>query len=109
MTILGQVNEDSTAYLTVTFKDKDGVAGDPTSATYRIDDEESGDPVRASTAITLDGDGTVTITLDVTDNAIINSALPSEIKVVTIIGVISAGSDEVAAEFKYRVINLAYV
>ena len=41
-----QVNERSTAYLTVTFKDKDRAAQQPTAASYRIDDVATGTEIR---------------------------------------------------------------
>lgn len=104
MTDLEQVNERSTAYLTVTFRDKAGAAQAPASATYRIDDVGSGQPVRGDTAITAPG-STVEIVLTDEDNAIRNAAASYERRRVTVTAEYGAG-EAVRAEYAYRVINL---
>ena len=50
-----RVNEKSTAYLTVTFRDKAGAAQAPASAKYRIDDVTTGQLVRGDTDISSPG------------------------------------------------------
>ena len=46
-----RVNEKSTAYLAVTFRDKAGTAQAPVTASYRIDDVTTGQQVRDDTDI----------------------------------------------------------
>lgn len=100
-----QVNEKSTAYLTVAFTDKDGVPAAPASATYRIDDATGAGAIRASTA--LGAGASVEITLTKEDNAIVNAANRFETRVVTVIAVYGA-SDELRDEYRYQVKNLDY-
>lgn len=101
-----RVNEQSTAWLTVAFKDKAGAAQAPASATYRIHDVASGDLVREAT-LTAPG-STVEIVLTDEDNALRNEAAGYEERRVTVEAQFGAG-DAVTAEFRYRVINLAGV
>ncbi len=107
MADLEQVNERSTAYLTVTFRDKAGAAQAPASAAYRIDDVGSGQPVRGDTAISAPGSA-VEIVLTTADNAIRNAAAGYERRRVTVTAEYGAG-EAVRAEYVYRVINLAGV
>jgi hypothetical protein len=101
-----QVNEQTTAYLTITFKDKDGANAAPNSATYRIDCKTTGKAIRATTA--LPGGATPEIVLTSDENKIQNLNNSSEIKRVTIIGVYGV-DDKVTDEFEYEVLNLAGV
>ena len=101
-----QVNEQSTAYLAVTFKNKAGAAEAPASASYRIDDLATGEPVRAETS--LPATGTVEIKLTPADNTILNPLNRYEHRQVTVIGLYGE-DDAVRAEFLYRVINLSKV
>ena len=100
------VNEGSTAYLTVTFRDKNAAAAQPTSSTYQIDAED-GTSIRVSTALSPSS-GVVEITLDKNDNALKDSSLPIERHRVTVNGVFGS-NDEVNSEFIYEVRNLAEV
>lgn len=100
------VNEKNTAYLTVTFLDKDGAQEAPTSISYRIDDEESGSAILAPTAVTPGA--SVTITITPAQNAILDASKAQEAKLVTITGVYSA-SDQVTHEYRYQVKNLRHV
>lgn len=100
------VNEKSTAYLTVTFKDKAGVQQVPASATYRIDCLTTGTAIKAETALTPAG--SVEITLTPTDNRIIAAANVRESRRVTVNAVYGA-SDEVHDQFDYDVENRAFV
>lgn len=101
-----QVNEKSTAYLTVSFYDKDSVLAQPTSATYRVD-TEAGEAIRTSTALTPVG-GQVEITLLASDNAIITTNAVREIHVVTVSAVYGS-DDELHDAYRYEVVNLAQV
>ena len=98
-----QVNERSTAYLTVTFKDKAGAAQQPTAASYRIDDVATGAQIRADTPLTP---GTsVEITLTPADNAVVSPRLEVEKHVVTVTGTYGE-DDAVRAQYVYEVVNL---
>lgn len=100
------VNEQSTAYLTVTFKDKAGAAVSPASASYRIDDVQSGTAVRADTALTPAAQ--VEITLSPTDNTLVDPTKRQEIRRLTVTGVYGA-SDKVSAKYDYQLANLTFI
>ena len=102
-----RVNEKSTAYLTVTFRDKAGAAQAPATATYRIDDVATGQPVRSDTDISAP-DSTVELTLTVTDNTLKNPIAAAEQRRVTVTAEYGSG-DAVRSEYIYEVINLAGV
>lgn len=102
-----RVNEKSTAYLTVTFRNKAGAAQAPTSAKYRIDDVTTGQQVRGDTDI-ASPDSTVEVTLTVDDNTLKNPIAAAEQRRVTVTGTYGDG-DEVRAEHIYEVLNLAGV
>ena len=102
-----RVNEKSTAYLTVTFRDKAGAAQAPASAKYRIDDVTTGQPVRGDTDISSPG-STVELTLTVDDNALKNPIVAAEQRRVTVTAEYGSG-DAVRSEYIYEVFNLAGV
>lgn len=103
---IGQVNEKSTAYLTVVCKDKAGVAQAPAALRYRIDDVYSGQPVRDDTPLTPAA--TVEIALTPEDNTLLNGFASSEGRRVTVTAEYGE-SDAVNSEFVYEVVNLAGV
>ena len=100
------VNEKSTAYLTVTFKDKGGNEEAPDSATYRVDDVDSDTPMKEKTALSVAA--SVEIKLEPSVNAIVNPDKTYEIRRVTIEALYGA-SDGVNDEYDYRLKNLAKV
>ncbi len=102
-----RVNEKSTAYLTVTFRDKAGAAQAPATARYRIDDVATGEQVRAEEEISSP-DGTIELRLEVGDNTLLNAIAKTEQRRVTVVAEYGAG-DAVTAEFIYEVVNLAGV
>ena len=102
---MDQVNENSTAYLTVAFADKTGAPAVPTSATYRIDDVTNNVPIRGVTALTPAA--SIEITLVPADNAI--SGRASEIHRVTVTAQYGGATDAVNSEYDYQVVNLRYV
>jgi hypothetical protein len=104
--MLSEVNEDTTAYLTVAFLDKDGAQEAPSSLTYRIDCLTNGQEVKGDTALTPGG--SVEITLSAADNAIISQTNGVETRVVTVEASYGA-SDGLKAEYKYNVRNLKNV
>ena len=102
-----QVNEQSTAYLTVTFRNKAGVAEAPATAKYRIDDVASGSAVLGETAITPVA-ATVEVRLTPANNTLLVAGNPAELRRVTVIG--EYGQDDaVTSEYLYEVVNLSGV
>lgn len=100
------VNEDSTAYLTVTPKDKNGDPQAPTGMSYAIHDAGSGKEVRGSTNVSPGS--SVEITLTPGDNAIFNIWGKDDKRRVTVVATYAA-DDQVVAEFVYDVVNLRHV
>jgi len=100
------VNEKSTSYLGVTFKDNTGAQSSPSGVTYRIDCLTTGQSVLAVTSATAGAAITITITPD--NNAIINPGNNQETKRVTVIGSYNA-ADEVTGQYDYIVQNLTGV
>lgn len=100
------VNEGTTAYLTVTFKDKAGVNAAPASATYRIDCLTTGAAIKATTPLPVGA--SVEITLTKTDNRIVTAANVREQRRVTVVGAYGA-DDQVQHEYDYDVLNLKFV
>lgn len=100
------VNEGTTAYLTVTFKDKAGANAAPASATYRIDCLTTGAAIKATTP--LSAGASVEITLTKTDNRIVTAANVREQRRVTVVGTYGA-DDQVQHEYDYDVLNLKFV
>jgi hypothetical protein len=100
------VNEDSTAYLTVTFLDKDGTAAVPSSASYRIDCLTNASEVKDDTVLTPAS--SIEITLSAADNAIITQTNAIERRLVTVFATYGA-SDGVKDEYEYNVQNMRKV
>lgn len=101
-----EVNEGTTAYLSVTFLDKDGAEQEPATVTYRVHEMATGVQIRGDTSVTP-GE-TVEITLSVADNAILNQAALYETHVVTVAATYGEG-DAVRSQYQYRVRNLRAV
>ncbi len=99
---MADVNEGSQARLTMTFKDFDEAAADPTSPTMAIHDQLSDTEIRAAAAISTTS-GVAIEVITAAENAMVDSALDYEVHRVTI------QSDEVNEEFRFRVRNLAQV
>ncbi len=97
-----EVREGSQARLTMTFKDFDGSAADPTTPTMAIHDLLSGTEIRAAAAISPSS-GVAIETITAAENAMVDASLDYETHRVTI------QSDEVNEEFRFRVRNLAHV
>ena len=101
------VNENSSLIFDVSFIDPDGELMTPVSATYRLDDYQSGASIIEETAIG-DLDSVVEIALSPSDNAILNQALFAEKKVLTVRATYGQ-SDQVIVDYTYLVRNLQYV
>ena len=101
-----QVNERSTAYLTVTPKDKTGTAQAPTALTYRVDDVLTGTEILPDTSVAPGA--TVEITLTPEQNRILSGAHAVERRRVTVTAAFGA-ADQVCSEYVYEVVNLAKI
>lgn len=101
------VNERTTAYLSVTFRDKAGDPAAPTAVQYRIDCTTTGQAVRGMTAVTPASAVEITLTAD--DNAIRVNANRSEIRRVTVVASYGSSTDQVTSEHDYSVTNMPFV
>ena len=99
---MDEVREGSQARLTMTFKDFDAAAADPTSPTMAIHDQLTDTEIRAAAAISTTS-GVAIEVITAAENAMIDGSLDYEEHRVTI------ESDEVNKEFKVRVRNLKVV
>jgi len=97
------VNEESSAFLTVTFYDKNDLPTTPTSVQYHLHCLTNNQEVRTWTA--LSPASTIEIGLDANDNAIIDQWNHTELRIVTIEAYYGV-SDKLTTTFKYLVINL---
>lgn len=100
------VKEKTTSYLKVDFKDKDGAPTVPQSILYSVMDKASGTVIRSDTVI--GAAGSITITLDSTDNTILNPLSKTETRVVTVKASYGA-TDKFNDEFEYELVNLSQV
>lgn len=99
------VNEGGTAYLTVTFLDRDGAAQAPASVSYRIDDVASGQEVLGDTDVSPGS--SVLITLRPSDNAMVNAERHRERRRVTVTAVYEV-DDALPDAYDYVVRNLRF-
>ena len=97
------VNEDSTAVLTMTFKDELGVATQPNMAQVRIDDVLTGSQVRDWVDISPLS-STVNVMITDLENAILKQNHNKEPKRVTVR--FSYGAYKGKADYVYDVVNL---
>lgn len=106
MAALDIVNEKSTLMLTLAFKDEDGVAVIPSSATYRIDAPQEGLTILPATAISSLS-SSVSLEITSAQNQAVSSAPYSE-RVVTVEFVYSLTKKGVN-EYRYKLKNLTGV
>jgi hypothetical protein len=106
ITILSEVNEKQTSYITLTFKDEAGVAITPTSLTWTLYDLISGTSISSGTVSTP----TAVYTMEITPtmNAIINTKTAKEEHVLTISGPYQ-GTKAVTGDFHFNVVNLEFL
>lgn len=98
------VNEGSTSYLTVSFKDKAGALAAPASLTYSLHCLTTGAVLRDDVALAPSSQ--VEITLTPGDNAILNPGNQYETRLVTVKAGYGA-ADALQEEYEYQVKNLA--
>lgn len=107
MAILPVIPEGTTSYLSVTFKNKSGVATAPSSATWQAIDLDTGTSMKSSTAITPIAD-TVEVTIPPSVNAIHDESRKMETRRIIVIGVYGA-DDAVVGTFDYNLRNVEVV
>lgn len=100
------VNERSTAFLTVTFRDKTGALAAPSLVTWEAHDKASGTELQAATALTPAS--SIEITISASVNRMINAASGSEVRVITIKALYGA-DDGINSVYEYQVRNLEHV
>lgn len=100
------VNERSTAYLVIQFKDKDGAAATPTAVSYHIHCVTNDKSVRAATAVSPSDE--IEIALNALDTSIINRAKQFEVKDVFVKATF-AENDELNEVYQIQVRNLGGV
>jgi len=98
------VNEGSTAYVTVSLKDKAGALAAPASLTYSLHCLTTGAVLRSD--VPLAAASQVEITLTPADNAVQNSGNLYETKLLTLKAAYGA-ADALQADYEYQVKNLA--
>lgn len=98
------VDEKNSSYLTVSLLDKDDLLAIPSLLSYAVHEADDGTEIRANTALTPAS--SFEITLDATDNAILDAAKDYEKHRVTINADYGA-DDELHGDFIYKVRNLA--
>jgi hypothetical protein len=101
-----KINEQSSAYYTVSFLDKDGLPAEPASVVYSVRCVPDDSEIRTNTAVTPSS--TILIHLDSSDTAIQDSTRDTEVHLLTVIGTYGA-NDKVTAEREFMVANLAGV
>lgn len=106
MAALSEVNENTSAFMTIVPKNTSGVAATPDSMSYRIDCETTGTAIKAETSLTP---GTsVAVTVTPTENRIITSSNVEEIRCLTVKCVYTTSTDEIQEQLRWRVKNLEY-
>lgn len=100
------VNEGSTAFLSIMFRDKDGAGATPSALWYTVQCMTTGQEMRATTNVTPAE--TVELVLNSSVNAINNAANPSEIRRVTVTA--QYGVDDYhRSQYDYAVRNLSEI
>ena len=102
MAIKNTINEGSSAFLTITFRDQTSVGITPTTAAYRLDN--AGVQVRGWEAFTPSSSSHI-IEITGAENAILNPELAQEIMTVTVRWTYGTGSSGTES-FEYVIKNL---
>lgn len=104
---MDEVNEKSTAIVTCMFTDEDDTGVTPTSASYRIDDKDTGTEITTDTPFSP-GSSTHDIEITPDENAMVTATRASEIHRLTL-SFIYTGPKTGRGEYKFIVKNLAKV
>ncbi|MCU0918727.1 MAG: hypothetical protein MUF16_00065 [Burkholderiaceae bacterium] len=100
------VNERTTAYLRVAFRDKDGTLAAPSAVVYRVDCLTTGQSIVPLTAVPPSSEIEVTLTAD--DNAMRNPSNVAELRRVTVVATYNSSADKLSAQFDYGVKRLTF-
>ena len=98
------VNEKTTSYITISFRDKNGQLALPAAITYRLDCLSNGTVVLTDTVVapaTI-----IEVTMTPNQNAIINNTNSKENKRLTVTASYGA-SDSITSQYDYEVLNLS--
>ena len=106
MSLADKANEDSAAWLTVSFFDPDGDPEAPDSVSYRVDCLTTGNAIRAETSVSPASE--IEIVMEASDNAIQDQTNDVERRLVTVVATDSEGRTQKSA-FVYVVRNLRKV
>lgn len=99
------VNEETTAYVDVSFAGPDGTTASPTGIDYIVHDKATGTVMKTKTAHTPVA-ASVRIEIAATVNAILNTKGRNEIRQVTIEATYGTASDKLTLIVEYEVVNL---
>jgi len=108
MVELTEIKEKSTCFVTVAFKDENGVAVIPTAAYYSLYCETTSYEILAETEIVGPG-SSQEITITSTQNQIRESSSIYETKLLTIRWTYSGGTRQGTGEYRYKVKNLGRI
>jgi hypothetical protein len=103
------VKERSTRYLSIEFRDRNGMLAAPTAVTYRIDCRTTGTQVRQWTSVPPGQSIEIVLTPD--DNAIFGGdAHEREVRHVTIVAAYGPNNtDQATDDYEYAVRNLRFL
>lgn len=101
-----KVKEGSTSWLTVSPKDKTGAPAAPSSATWAVNDQGSGQAIQAATPLTPGTSMEIVLTPAI--NTLLDPDHEFEIRVVTVEMDFGA-SDAKTEEYQYQVDRLKYM
>ena len=103
---MDEINEGTTAILTVAFTDENSAAVTPDTATYMLYDKFSGTVIIAETSIgSLDT--SIDIEISAANNEIIDQSMRYELKTVYL--EFTYDGRQGSAEYTYKVLNLAKI
>lgn len=100
------INEGSTCYIAASFIDPAGAELAPSSISYQINDEDSGDVLQGPTSV--DPASSIEIRVPPAINALHDASRSSEIRVVTIEAVYGTDSDVIVDEVRWVIRNLRF-
>lgn len=103
---LDEVNERSTSFITVTFKDEDGNPVTPDAATYRLDNVSR--PITAILPATSFPSLATSVDIEITSdqNQIFRNRNKEEIREMTVEFDYDSGTKHGTAKYRYKVLNL---
>ena len=100
------INENSTAYLTVTFRDINDVIVTPTTVTWKAHDKLTGTILQATTGVYAASP--LLIVIPYTVNALLDANHRTETRIITVEAVYD-DVQHINAQYEYAVQNLKYI